>query len=1159
MCFTDKDNINIKEYSLEEHLEIKCKNNEKYKHLYAAWTTDKDVYTNSLSAIPVNFPHYSRHEASHSLSIINKIEMLLGIERIKSLSPTDTFLILESAFSHDLGMIIPTEILREEWKKTSFKRFLKRIATDGFDEDITKAANYLLEIQDKYTEFNEKNRDWPVEVRDAVILITAEYFRKGHGSRSELWLKQSEKIAASINANKFIPERIMNIVGKVATAHGREFDDVLANLEHIQNGIGVDKIHPRFIACLIRLGDLLDLDNGRFNEVFEKTSPSPESSKVHKKKHRSITHFLVSPERIEVSAICEDDNVYRETRAWFDWLSDELKNLSSKWSDIVPKDFQGGPPSLGDIKLSIKGAEDITEQLNLRFNIDPVRAFELIEGNGIYNDELVFIRELLQNAMDATKIKIWRDIKNKHYDDVGALIGDEFKEKNLSDYDFSFPRELPPNLKDFYPIKINVEYEQSKDNKGENIYKFTIEDKGCGMSLKDLQRIENAGGSWEQDDELQDFIESMPGWLQPTGSFGIGLHSVFLITDEMKIETKSDNEVGYNISFVSRRKNGYITVKKDEKICSIGTKITLRINESRFEVLMKKQSRNYFNNYDYFDPDYKKKRIEEVLREQIKEIVENITIFNISSNLIKDEKQIINSKKIKNINKYGPYVDPDGLKYYIFLDQYNENIIGENVTVNKWSIEIQDNVYETIVNVIVSNNDIGAYSSGVRPPKILFKEIKCNNSLTIDNQELFDIIIDIKKGKAKEILDVSRDELKEDICRKYIKRVEEIMIPGALKYLYKDFDKRDKTHVKSIYNGIGEDISTSAQLLKLRLAFNRFLFKDESFMKEWGNNISICNGANYTFGDLLESKYILEFDNNNITDDMKEKIKEFKVYVGKDKFIENIGRFYGIFRKYTSCNFWQIKNLRGEYNSRTINMLRLKKRKQSITILNTEVFVNCLKNKEEFNERLKMLLNKDIKVRQKLDYVCYDADSDECVLLYKNIICDKNIENLSLYSSLKKNLYVISPFKENCDQLIKFFNYEIEKVIELIKKDHNFDELVDWVSKNATFREENEDYKTRVIETYKALISDYIDLLKEEDNKEDKVNSGIIDTELNKSNKEIEEKLAVKEAATDIEEKKVRKANSRRKIQINNFKLMVIQKEAERKLHLIQKKKKNKF
>lgn len=62
--------------------------------------------------------------------------------------------------------------------------------------------------------------------------------------------------------------------------------------------------------------------------------------------------------------------MYRVTREWFDWLKEELKNLSSKWAEIVPPHFQGGPPSLGDIKLSIKGAEQITEQLSLQFTID---------------------------------------------------------------------------------------------------------------------------------------------------------------------------------------------------------------------------------------------------------------------------------------------------------------------------------------------------------------------------------------------------------------------------------------------------------------------------------------------------------------------------------------------------------------------------------------------------------------------------------------------------------------------------------------------------------------------------------------------------------------------------------------------------------------------
>ncbi|WML32645.1 hypothetical protein [Clostridium sp. OS1-26] len=1020
MYSADKIDIGIKEYSLEEHLEIKCKNNEKYKHLYAAWTTDKDIYTNSLSAVPVNFPHYSKHEASHSLSIVNKIEMVLGKERIKSLSPTDTFLILESAFSHDLGMIVTENLLRNEWKKPSFKRFLKRLSTDGLDEDIIKAAAYLLEIQEKNFEFDEKNKDWPIEVRDYVILITAEYFRKKHGLRSEMWLKQSEEIAACINGNKFIPERIMNIVGKIATAHGSDFDHVLNNLEHTQNGIGVDEIHPRFIACLIRLGDLLDLDNGRFSEVFEKTSPLPKSSQIHKEKHRSITHFLVSPERIEVSAVCESDAVYRETRLWFDWLSDELKNLSSKWSDIVPIGFKGGPPSLGDIKLSIKGAENITEQLNLRFNIDPVRAFELIEGNGIYRDELVFIRELLQNAMDATKIKIWKDIKSKKYDDIWGLIDSDFKDKVLSEYDFSFPRQLPQKLKGFYPIKINMDYEEAKDAIGENIYIFTIEDKGCGISLKDLKRMENVGGSWEQDDELQDFIETMPGWLQPTGSFGIGMHAVFLITDEIKIETKSDKEDGYNISFISRRKNGYITVKKDNSIANTGTKVTVRIKESKLKTIM--QNRYIRVAYDYFDPNCKEKRIIQMLRKSIKEIIKNITTLNISLNL-SYEKTETKKETIKNIITYGPFRGSDNLIYTIYLDKY----ITEDESIKKWNIEIQDKAYEIIVNLIVNDNkvDKNTYRT-CREAR--FKEINCDYALDIEHEELFDIGIDIKKGKAKEVLEVSRDALKKNICKKYENRLNKIIIPEALRYLYNELALNISTDLEYVHKNIEEDVTTSSQLLKLRLAFNYFL-NEENYMKEWGKDIKVGYNSEYTFGDLQESKYIIGVNECDIDSNTKEIVDKLKSYIGEDKCIYILD-FYTIMRRYAGCEFGVIKRVPVKHNSTVYRTVRLRKRKQKISAF----YINCLKDEEEAKEKLKILFDAEYSTRKLLNSIGYFKEENKAEILYKEIVISGDTEDLYNYGINQSEYFIFSPFKENCDHLIRLFNYDIDKVIELLKK-----------------------------------------------------------------------------------------------------------------------------
>jgi hypothetical protein len=1077
-------NNDIREYSLEEHLENLCKNNEKYKHLYAAWTTDKDIYKNSLSAVPINFPHYSRHESSHSLSIINKIEMLLGIERIKTLSPTDTFLILESAFSHDLGMIIPEELLKEEWKKPSFKRFLKKLSSESFDEDIMRSAQYLLNIQEENIEFNEENIDWPIEVRNSVTLIIAEAFRKNHGLRSELLLRNSEKISVNINSNKFIPIRIMNIVGKIATAHGENFMDILKNLQYVQNGIGVDKIHPRFIACLIRLGDLLDLDNGRFNEVFEKTSPYPCSSRIHKEKHSSITHFLVSPEKIEVSAICNDDNVYRETRLWFDLLRDELKNLSSKWSDIVPNGFSGGPPSLGEIKLSIEGADNITEQLDLRFNIDPIRAFEMIEGSGIYRNSLVFIREMLQNAIDATKIKIWEDIKEGKYDDVSEILNMNFNGEKVSNYNFNFPCVLPDNIRKFYPIDIELTY---KDNQ----YIFIIKDKGRGISLNDLKRMENVGGSWEQDEELQNFIDSMPGWMQPTGSFGIGIHSVFLVTDEIEIETKSEEEGGYTVNFISRRKNGYITVKNNKEINRIGTKIIVRMKENKlYEIYLKDHP--LFRNYDFIDPNYQKKLIIEMLQDEIDSVSRNIHSLNIRK--IKDNNKIWESNLQEKDDSEEIYIGKTGLNYRIYFRKCEERNRNNNKTslVNKWFIEVIDKEHESIIKIMGNNRKFNMYNPDAF--KILFKEIKCNNSLIRDDfYELFDVEIDILKGRAKEILHISRDILKNEILDQYIKLIYEVIIPEGLEYLYKFLDQSIKNS-NYIYMPINEKVIDSFQLLRLRVAFNIFLNKEADFMNEWGNNIFFGKN-NFTFNQLIDKHYIIQSDysklNREIPKELSDELNKFKLEKDEDKilWLENEWISVPFISKYINENFGDTRIF---IDRNTQNKIIIGRKKEKVRNINCSILEN-----NEYESLFWELLEGYNLERIAIECsACYN-DNGIKELLYSDIVVKHGVNNLlfDLLSSYKP--CIISPFSKCCNEEIRNMGYDFVKVMDYVKKEHYFNELVSWVSENSMFNINYENKKILVNDAYEKFISDYLRTLKRRDEIQKKCNDNLEFKEVN--------------------------------------------------------------
>lgn len=54
----------------------------------------------------------------------------------------------------------------------------------------------------------------------------------------------------------------------------------------------------------------------------------------------------------------------------------------------------------------------------------------------------------------------------------------------------------------------------------------------------------------------------MPKWLQPTAGFGIGLQSVFLVTDRFEIETNNGTEILTAVAYSSQN-GGYLQIKKE--------------------------------------------------------------------------------------------------------------------------------------------------------------------------------------------------------------------------------------------------------------------------------------------------------------------------------------------------------------------------------------------------------------------------------------------------------------------------------------------------------------------------------------------------------------------------------------------------------------------
>ncbi len=684
------------EYTLEKHLENLCLSDPNYKILNSIWGLNKEKLKEGLSLVIKYFPHFSRHDSTHSKVIIKNIESLLGEERIKKLSPTETFLILMSCYMHDIGMVLLHDVVIKEWCDSDFMHYLQDTSQDMYDQDSAKAAILLLDMKKNFSSGSyDESFEWALDVKNAVIKLTASYFRGGHHERSQNYIKEDssfKKLADNFYSEQ-LPSRFLDLLADIAYGHGVDFYTIFNMFEYQANGIKSDKIHPRFIACLVRLGDLLDVDDKRFNEFsIHSIDIMPEISKVHKEKHASIKHLLITPDSIEITCNCQNENVYREARSWFDWLILEVQNQSKEWVSIAPKNLGGLPPVILDNKIKVlyQGKELNKDFASLKFNISSQKVFSMLEGGALYEDaELVFLREIVQNAIDASKIQLWKDVLNGNYDYILlkhliSLYPDKFKDKKEIEYskDIQFPDDIPDTIYNCYPIDLSVKW----DDKDKQLI-IVCEDFGTGISHSDLIRMTNkVGESRSLDKNYLQLKKGLPFWLKPTGAFGIGLQSIFLGTPLFTIFTKASNEEGKRITFRSGRKSSYCWCENYSEKLKRGTKIEIMIKESVFSKIFKDSfSLDIADKYDYFTDRkgsiYLYKMQEYLLRELKK--IKNLRIDFLDEGFIKKIETLEKNEDSENsLTGIGTYVH----------DKYKIN----SYTYPKYN-ELPFNVFENIV------------------------------------------------------------------------------------------------------------------------------------------------------------------------------------------------------------------------------------------------------------------------------------------------------------------------------------------------------------------------------------------------------------------------------------------------------------------------------
>ncbi len=777
-CMNDDYDLTVP-FTLERHLES-FKEYSSAAQLIDSFHIIRDNMKKNLKSIIMMFPHYSDHSHEHSENIISAIERLLGRKRIEKLSPSDTWMLLVCAYMHDLGMLIQGKEIENDWTSETFQEYLQN-CKESSDDSLKKAAYHVQDV--KWVSSAENN--WPVSVYRDVILLASEFYRRKHPERSMKIPLQSDfgkYFNVVISGDGRLPPRIQDVIGKICFSHGIDFDKLLNLLEPADSLFGYE-FHPRFVAVMLCLGDLCDLDNGRFNkmsmEVFGKLT---KNNYVHYYKHESVSSFVLKKDLIAVNFNIKNtiikkeleredlfsksknkdkdlqdvcDRILLETQNWLGWIEELVKNIKLHWDKLCMEHIEIFSPTL-KYKILVDGNETVSSKKNMRFSFSNEKAYELIESYSLYNNHFVFIRELLQNSVDALKRKFWTDIKSGRWDhflkDAPKDKDGNIDYKNIQPFDFS-----EPEVFDSYRVFIKVEHEPGKE-----CAKFTITDNGTGISKEDLQKRILLTGMRGKDKS----VEKMPNWLKPTSSFGIGLHSVFGVSDSIfiKTSTSSDQNI-YNINMHSSKNDGYVflSLSDDQNIrfcnSATGTRMEIGIDVSKFD------------NFD-FDKDIGRnifaERPESDFCNRVQQELEDclgLSLFDISYQFNDDD--VIHTNRIKDDNTVKLLFDKDKCNHIFYPDK-PFNVEGYDFALSQngkccilWDrkkeilmlYDIRDihNVYD----MYTIDDNYGVYCKGFKISQLSGSK----NIIFSYDSIVVPFFMDYWGGNTKDIIDVSRNNL----------------------------------------------------------------------------------------------------------------------------------------------------------------------------------------------------------------------------------------------------------------------------------------------------------------------------------------------------------------------------------------------------------------
>ena len=431
------------------------------------------------------FPNFTLHDITHIRNVCNWMTMLLG-NRKEELSACEAAMLLMGACCHDVGMSVS-----EEQKK---------------------------EIAEKV---GDSERDQRSYVRKNHHELLKKHITPGEWQRLDnkgMLQRKGIRLTDLLNLCKSHGENL----GNMKVLHNPSYD-------------------IKICAVLLRLADILDLDSTRAPQhLFEHMGlDSPEDfeheiSQLEWVQNRS-GNFSIKDNKIILLASYDNPNIEHKVNDYVKWVEKELYNstvylstYNGKWSDFR-------------LPYKVDQSDQYTERIgykggDFKITMNQDRIIKLLTGENLYSDSCVFVRELLQNSIDAI---LWRDKIDPHFD-----------------------------AKNDGKITITTWYDEGGQGW------FRIEDNGTGMDEKIINSyFLTAGNSYYTSDDFKNERESYAKDItyKPISRFGIGILSCFMSDEKNKIEVSTkrysqdlrNQNSGIRLSVTGMK--GYYSLSKEDE------------------------------------------------------------------------------------------------------------------------------------------------------------------------------------------------------------------------------------------------------------------------------------------------------------------------------------------------------------------------------------------------------------------------------------------------------------------------------------------------------------------------------------------------------------------------------------------------------------------